>query len=127
MSDDDTNNCPIEHCYGAPCQEALSGSMHKAKLVIEALHTVLGAPPMSLEVLREACRILYIDRECVRRQVSEPRIVLVHHDGTRVPLLGMRSTRTGQLRPPTDEEIAALRVQWARFGDPRVRVESAAE
>lgn len=51
------------------------------------------------------------------------RITLIHADGTRVPLDGMRSTRTGELRPATAAELAALVVRWARFGDPRVRVE----
>lgn len=49
-------------------------------------------------------------------------ITLLHPDGTRIPLVGMRSTRTGELRPPTDEELARLRAQWARFGDPRVKI-----
>lgn len=52
-------------------------------------------------------------------------IELVHPDGTRVPLLGMRSTRTGALRPLTDAELAKLRKQWADHGSPLVRVEGA--
>lgn len=50
-------------------------------------------------------------------------IAIVHTSGIRVPLLGMRNTKTGELRPPTEAEVAKLKAQWGRFGDPKARVE----
>lgn len=54
---------------------------------------------------------------------TQQMIAIVHANGKRVPLLGMRNTKTGELRPPTEAEVAKLKAQWERFGDPKAKVE----